>query len=315
MKIVALDTYVTDFDGLTWTEFEKLGEFIRYPRSSENLVIKRSQDSNILITNKIKFSSSEMDALSNLKYIGILATGTNNVDLEYAKRKNIIVTNVPEYSTDSVAQHIISFILNYATQIQDYDKLVKAGDWHRSPDFCFYNKPIIELSGKLLGIIGYGAIGKKTAEISKALGMKILISEVPGRIYDNDSKRMKFEEVLKNADFLSLNCPLNENTKHLINNSSLSLMKDTAVLINTARGGLVDEDALLTSLNNRQIAHACLDVLNQEPPAKTNKLQFSEYCTITPHIAWGTKESRQRLINEAALNLKAYLNGELRNRI
>ena len=313
MKIVALDTYVTDYDGMDYSVFEQLGEFIRYPRSVESDILERAQGADALITNKIKFDAQRMNQLSALKYIGIFATGTNNVDLQAAAQRNIAVANVPAYSTDSVAQQVIAFILNYSTNVASYDNAVKEGRWATSSDFCFYEKPIFEAAGKSLGIVGAGAIGSKVAKIATAIGMQVMYAALPGRSYQDH--RVSLVEILSNCDFVSLHCPLTPGTKNMLDREMLKRFKKSAVLINTARGALVDEQALYEALEKRELAHACLDVFSEEPPAKENLLQFSKYTTITPHVAWGAREARVRLINEAALNLKAFINGEHRNRV
>ncbi len=313
MTIKAPDTYATNFDRMDYSTFEHLGKFTKYPRTPLDLIIERSKDSEAIITNKIKFNEKELDQLPKLRYIGIFATGTDCVNLKACKARNIAVANVPAYSTDSVAQHVIAFILNYSSRIAEYDGLVKEGRWANSPDFCFYENPISELSGKTLGILGQGAIGSKVAQIAAALGMEILFGAVPGRDYN--TARTDFDTLLKRSDFLSLHCPATDLTRNIINTDRLSKMKKSAVLINTARGALVDEDALFEALESRTIAHACLDVLSSEPPLKNNKLQFSKHCTLTPHIAWGTREARVRLKNEAAENLKVFIAGGKRNRV
>lgn len=314
-KIVAVDSYVTDFDGLGWEDFRDLGDFIKFDRTTPEQLIERIAQADAVLTNKVTISSAVMDSLPRLRYIGAFATGVDRIDLQHARSKGIAVTNVPAYSTDSVAQHTMAFILNYASKISEYDKLVKAGQWHSGNDFCFFSQPLTELNGKILGIVGYGAIGRKVEQIAASLGMKVIIAAIPGRSYDKKEPHQDLSTALKTADYISLHCPLTELTKKLINAERLSLMKKNAVLINTARGGLVDEPALEKALMDRQIAHACLDVMAQEPPAADNALQYSEHVTITPHIAWGSRAARERLVKEAADNLRAFLEGKERNRV
>jgi len=313
MKIVALDTYVTDFDGLPWDGLENLGEFKKYEYSTPKEVIERAGDSEVVFINKVVLDSTALKELPSLKYIGISSTGTNTVDLIQARKKGIAVTNVPGYSTDSVSQFTLAHILHFSSQIHVYDRAVQNGEWNKSRDFCFQKTPLLELKSKVLGIVGLGDIGRKVAGLGEALGMTIMAVGFHGRKYRD--KRYSWEQVLAEADFLSLHCPLTSETENLINQESLNKMKASAVLINTARGGLIQEQHLAEALGNGVIAWACLDVLSQEPPSKDNPVLQAAHSTITPHVAWATRESRQRLIKETIANLDAFLRNQKRNRV
>ena len=313
MKIVALDTQVTDFDRLDWTPFSSICNFIKYDRSEKSQILERSAQADGVIINKVIFDNEIIKELPKLRYIGVFATGTNNVDLDSAKKHNVTVTNVTGYSKDAVAQHTMAFIYDFAAKVSLHSIAVKQGEWSSSRDFCFFKDTPFELSGRTLGLIGYGDIAKKVEKIAHASGMAILKAKIPGRVYNDE--RTDLDELLKRSDIVSLHCPLSPITEKLINRETLSLMKPSSLLINTSRGGLVDECALYEALEERKIAHACLDVLQKEPPDRSNKLVSSRHCTITPHMAWGAKETRQRLLNEAALNLKFYLENKIRNRI
>ena len=313
IQIVALDTHPVDFDGLPWGQLSKLGNFQKFPRTPAEQVLERSKGAEALIVNKVIISSNVIEHLPKLRYIGVTATGTNNIDLEAAKNRNIAVSNVPGYSTDSVAQLVFAYILHLHSRVAEHNELVQNAAWANSADFSFQQTPLIELKNKKIGIIGYGAIGKKTAEIAKAFGMEVLIAALPIRTYSESRPSLK--EVLNQSDIISIHCPLTPETKHLINKEALSLMKETAILINTARGPIINETDLAEALKNKSIAHACLDVLSSEPPAANNPLLSTPNTIITPHIAWASREARKRLLSEVALNLEAFLKGEKRNRV
>ena len=314
MKIVALDTGVADFDGsIAWDDFEKSGKFSRYPRTAPEEVVGRSVAAEAVIVNKVQFMRPILEKLPLLRYIGITATGTNNVDLVCAGERGIAVTNVPAYSTESVTQLVFAFLLEMSCRVGDYQREVAAGEWVRSPDFCLAKFSTWELDGKTLGILGYGAIGKRVGEVAAAFGMRVLKAALPGRSCGSD--RLPLEPVLAQSDAVTLHCPLTAETRQLINERALALMKPTAVLINTGRGGLVDERALAAALHEKRIAGAAVDVLSSEPPAADNPLLSAPNVVITPHIAWTTQEARKRLISEAAKNLQAFLQGQRRNRV
>lgn len=307
MLITVLDKPTFTVGDINLDNLNNLGEVSYHGILSRESVISACYNSPIVVCNKTLFDKDMINALPNLKYIGLTATGYNNVDLKVASEKGIVVTNVPGYSTVDVSQHVFAFILHYANKIDVYDSSVKSGDWIKSKTFCYFNYPLTELDGKTLGIIGYGSIGKRVADIGRAFGMKVLIHTRTKPVncpYEIVDKQTIFSE----SDYLTLHCPLNEQTKNLINEETLSLMKKSAVLINTSRGPVVDEPALKNALDSGVIAHAYLDVLEFEPMKSDCPLINVQNLTITPHIAWAPKESRQRLIDIVASNIKAFMN-------
>lgn len=314
MKIIVLDGYALNPGDLSWIELESIGEVVVYDRTPKDKILERAEGAEIILTNKTIISKEIMESLPKLKYIGVLATGYNVVDIEAAKARGIVVTNVPAYSTDSVAQLVIAYILEFCNHVQEHTNSVKNGDWSRSKDFCYFNYPLIELSGKTLGIIGYGTIGKKVASIASAFGMKVLISS--RTVYEVNLPNTKFvdrKEVFKESDFISIHCPLTEETKGMINKENISLMKKSAFLINTSRGPVIVDEDLKEALNNEIIAGAAVDVLTVEPPASGNPLLEAKNCFITPHIAWATKEARGRLMNIAVENVRGFAAGKVQN--
>jgi len=311
MKIVVLDGYTLNPGDLSWDSLFTLGEVVLYDRTSEDKIFERAEEAEALITNKTPFTEDILERLSNLKYIGVLATGYNIVDTAAAKKRNIIVTNVPSYSTQSVAQLTFALLLELCHHVQKHSDSVMNGKWADSVDFSFWDFPLIELSGKTMGIIGFGNIGKKVADIACAFGMNIVAYS---RHQTDQSDRKNFRwaelnEVLAQADIVSIHCPLLQETKGLINAESLKRMKRSAFLLNTSRGPVVVETDLADALNNGIIAGAAIDVLSIEPPAKDNPLFKAKNCLITPHIAWATKEARVRLMDIAVNNLAAFING------
>lgn len=313
MKIVVLDGYTLNPGDLTWDSLHELGEVVVYDRTSEDEIIERATGADILLTNKSSISAAVMEALPQLKYIGVMATGYNIIDMDAAKKHDITVTNVPGYSTPSVVQLTFSLLLELCYRTQRHSDAVMEGKWSSSPDFCFWDYPLTELSGKTLGIIGFGSIGQKVADVAAAFGMPIMAHS---RTRTDQSHRKDFqwvsspEELLKQADVVSLHCPLTPETENLINGESLSLMKPHALLLNTSRGGLVDAKALTEALNAGRISGAGIDVLATEPPPADNPLFKAKNCLITPHIAWATKESRIRLMDIVTGNIKAFQDGE-----
>ena len=313
MRIVGLDTATLDQGDMDWSGIEALGELELYSRSSPAEGLERAAEAEAILVNKFIVSADVMAALGKLKYIGVTATGTNNVDLVEAKRRDIAVTNVPAYAANSVAQHAIAMILHLASKVAFYDEEVHGGKWVSSPDFCFFPKPLVELVGKKLGIIGYGAIGRRVAEIGRALGMEILAYDLPE--YIDPDVAAPLEEVFGQADFLTIHCPLTEQTKGLICAKHLAKMKRTAVIINTARGPIVNEVDLAKALKDGVIAAAAVDVLSSEPPSADNPLLSAPNMVITPHVSWGSYESRSRLMATLVENLKAFVAGEELNRV
>lgn len=310
MKIVILDGATAKGKELDFDFLNQFGDVTYYDTTSNEDVLSRAKDADILVINKIVMDKDTLAECKNLKLITILATGYNIVDIEAAKALGITVCNVPYYSTNSVAQLTFAFILEFACKLSLHTQSVARGDWQRCKDFAYTLDTIHELSGKTLGIIGYGSIGKKVAQIGKAFGMNVLIgtrTPVDGCV----SK----EEVFKNADFVTLHCPLNEQSKLMINEKSLALFKPTAYLINTARGGLIDENALAAALNSGKIAGAALDVLTSEPPKADNPLIHAKNCIITPHMAWASLEARVRLLHATEDNVRAFLQNAPINKV
>ena len=316
MKIVILDAFTSNPGDLSWGTIEELGELTVYERTTPEEVLERCTGNEVIFTNKVILNSETIEQLPELKYIGVLATGTNVVDLNFAKEKGICVTNIPGYSTDSVVQHVLALMLHFSSKVSVHNDAVQQGDWVNSIDFSFTLGTLNELSGKTLGIIGLGTIGRKLARVADAMGMKIVAAhqssmdrlELPYEV-----EWLPVDEVFALADFLSLNCPLTPETEKVVNAEHLKKMKSSAIVINTGRGPLVDEQALADALNNGTIAGAGLDVLSTEPPAGDNPLLSAENCVITPHIAWASREARARLIAIAADNLSAYLSGNPKN--
>lgn len=316
MKIVVLDGYGLNPGDLSWEAMQSLGELQVYNRTSPSELLNRTKGAEVLITNKTVITAKDMDALPQLKYIGVLATGYNVVDIEAARSKKIVVTNIPAYSTRSVAQMVFAHLLNITQRVGYYAKENRQGRWATNADFCYWDTPLIELDGKRMGIIGFGNTGQATAAIAIALGMKVCVySSKPQFMLPQGIQRMGLDELFRECDVVSLHCPLTDNTKELVNAARLSTMKPTAILINTGRGPLVNEHDLADALNNGVIAAAGLDVLSTEPPCKDNPLLTARNCFITPHIAWATKEARIRLMDIAVNNLKGYIKGNIINNV
>jgi len=318
MKIAVLDGYTSNPGDLSWDAFEELGELTVHDRTKPEDVVSRCAGCDVVFTNKVVMDAGIMDQLPDLKYIGVLATGTNVIDLEHAGKKGVCVTNIPGYGTDSVVQHILAFMLHFSSKVSIHDEAVHQGDWVNSKDFSFTLGTLNELSGSTLGIIGLGTIGRKLARVADAMGMKIIAAHQSSM----DRLELPFEvewlpvdEVFARADFLSLNCPLTPETDRVVNAERLQKMKSSAVLINTGRGPLVDEQALADALSQGTIAGVGLDVLSTEPPSADNPLLTAKNCVITPHVAWASLQARRRLLAIAAENLSAYLNGDAQNRV
>jgi glycerate dehydrogenase len=318
MKIVILDAYTSNPGDLSWEGLENFGDLKVHERTAPEQVLERCSGYEIVLTNKVVLDPETIEKLPELKYIGVLATGTNVVDLNFAKERGICVTNIPGYSTDSVVQHILAFMLHFSSKVSVHNDAVQEGKWVNSVDFCFTLGTLNELSGKTLGVIGLGTIGRKLAKVADAMGMKIKAShqssmnrlELPYEV-----EWLPVDDVFAKADFLSLNCPLSQETDKIVNTERLQKMKNTSILINTGRGPLIDELALADALNRGTIAGAGLDVLSSEPPVEDNPLLNAKNCVISPHIAWASREARERLIAIATDNLSAYLSGISRNRV
>jgi len=309
MKIVLLDGYTLNPGDLSWKALEALGELKVYERSKADQVVARCQSAEIVLTNKVIFDKTLIDQLPQLKYIGVIATGYNVVDLAYARERQIVVTNIPAYSTDSVAQMVFSQILNFAQNIGLHSASVKRGDWANCPDFSYLLSPQIELKNKTLGIIGFGKIGQAVAQLGLAFGMKVIYHNRSQKTSTLNATQVDLDSVFENSDFLSINCPLTEENRGFINQQNLAKMKSSAFLINTGRGPLINEQDLAQALNDGQIAGAGLDVLATEPPATDNPLVKAKNCYITPHIAWATLEARSRLLDTIVQNIKAFQAG------
>jgi glycerate dehydrogenase len=313
-RIVVLDGYTLNPGDLSWENLEELGECSIYGRSSPEDVLNRAAGAEILLVNKIELSCEMIERLDSLKYIGVTATGYNIVDIEAARRRGIAVTNVPTYGTDSVAQMVFAHLLNLTQNVAHHSQTVRDGRWFSSEDFCYWDTPLIELAGLTMGIIGFGRIGRATANLALAFGMRVIAYDIkqPERM-PQGCRMAKLDDVFRRADVVSLHCPLTPQTQNLVNEQNLALMKKSAFLINTSRGPLVDEQALADALNDSQIAGAGLDVLSAEPPDQENPLLKAKNCHITPHISWATRAARERLLNEAVENVAAFLAGKSRN--
>ena len=310
MKIVVLDGYTLNPGDLSWQPLQQLGETIVYDRSAKDEIADRITDADIVLTNKAILTGDIIDKASNLKYIGVTATGYNIVDMVAAARHNIIVTNVPAYGSASVAQLTFAIILELVTHVSDYAQSVADGDWVRNKDFSYQRKTMMELQNKTLGIIGLGKIGQAVASIALAFNIQVIaFHRHPERDHVNRVHFVDEETCFREADIVSLHCPLNDQNKYFVNQHLLAMMKPSSFLINTSRGGLINEGDLAKALNNNQIAGAGLDVLSTEPPAADNPLLHAKNCFITPHIAWATYESRSRLMHEVVKNVWAFLAG------
>lgn len=316
MKIVVLDGYGLNPGDLSWEGIEKLGEVTIYDRTSNDELMDRCIEAEALITNKTVIDTNLIESLPSLKYIGVLATGYNVVDIKKATEKGIVVTNIPAYSTESVAQTAFAHILNITQRIGYYAQENRKGRWSSNSDFCYWDTPLTELKGKKIGLIGLGHTGNATARIAIAFGMQVFAytSKVKLQL-PIEIKKMELDELFSECDIISLHCPLTADTKNIVNEERLNMMKSTAILINTSRGGLIDENALAIALNKEKIAAAGLDVLSQEPPMPENPLLKAKNCFVSPHIAWATKEARTRLMEIAENNLKSFIEGKIINNI
>ena len=316
MKIVVLDGYGLNPGDLSWKGMEALGELVVYDRTSPSEVMERSANAEVLITNKTVITAEHMAALPQLEYIGVLATGYNVVDIDEARHRGIVVTNIPAYSTASVAQMVFAHVLNITQRVGYYANENAKGRWSNSIDFCYWDTNLIELEGKKMGIVGLGNIGQATARIAQAFGMEILVfTSKEQSALPEGMKKVTLDELFAQSDVVSLHCPLTPDTKEMVNTARLRTMKPSAILINTGRGPLVNEQDLADALNEGRIAAAGLDVLSVEPSVFGNPLFNARNCFITPHIAWATKEARTRLMDIAVNNLKSYQEGNVINNV
>lgn len=316
MKIVVLDGYTANPGDLDWAPLSALGELVVYERTPAALTLERAAGAQVILTNKVLLGAAEMAALPELRYVGVLATGYNVVDVVAARERGIVVTNVPAYSTPSVAQHVFALLLELTRGVGRHADLVREGRWSASPDFAFWDTPQVELAGLTFGIVGFGAIGQAVARVAQAFGMRVLVqTRTPDSAKWPGVSFVGLDELFAQADVVSLHCPLTDETRHLVNAARLATMKPTAYLINTGRGPLVDESVLAAALQAGQIAGAGLDVLSQEPPLAVNPLLTAPNCVITPHLAWATRAARQRLLDTAAANVRAFVEGHPQNRV
>ena len=313
MEIVILDGYTLNPGDLSWEGVKKLGNCTFYDRTPPELTVERAKEADAVFTNKVVLNKEVIEQLPQLKYIGVLATGYNVIDMEATRAAGITVTNIPAYSTASVAQMVFSHILNFAQNVAIHAKSVAEGEWAESMDFSYWETPQMELAGKTLGIIGFGQIGQAVANIALAFGMKVIFNNRSQKETALDARQVDLDTLLAESDFISINCPLTDENKGFINKETIEKMKPEVFLVNTGRGPLINEKDLADALNNGRIAGAGLDVLSTEPPSEDNPLPKAKNCSITPHIAWATFEARTRLMQIATENLKAFLDGNPQN--
>lgn len=312
MKIVVLDGYTENPGDLSWDALRQLGDCTVWERTAQSQIVERATEADIVLTNKVPLGKAEFDALPKLKFVGVLATGYNIIDLDAASEHHVVVTNIPAYSTNSVAQMVMAHLLNIVNQVQHYTDEVRSGKWSSCPDFCFYDTPVFELSGKMMGIVGLGHIGMAVARIAVSMDMNVLAytSKDAASLPDGVKKALQLDDLFAASDVVTLHCPLTADTRHMVNAHRLGLMKKSAILINTGRGPLVDEQALADALNAGEIYAASVDVMSQEPPRADNPLLTARNCHFTPHIAWASKEARVRLMDIAVDNVKKFMAGQ-----
>jgi glycerate dehydrogenase len=314
-KIAILDGYTLNPGDNPWTPVAALGELSIFDRTPAEQIIERARDASVLVINKVKLPAQVLEQLPNLRFIAMVATGYDCVDAAAARRLGVAVSNVPVYGTNTVAQHAFALILHLCHRVDLHDTAVHAGEWVKCPDFCFWKSPLVELAGLTLGVVGFGRIGRRVAELGHAFGMKVI---APSRSRKNAPSWEPFawvelDELFSTADIISLHCPMTPETKGLINTANLAKMKPSAILVNTSRGGLVVEADLAAALNRGQIAAAAVDVLSVEPPSADNPLLTARNCVVTPHHAWATLAARQRIMQTTAANIAAFLAGQPQN--
>jgi len=322
MKIVVLDGCALNPGDLSWEEIKGLGEVEIYERTQESEILERAKGAEVLLTNKTPLRRETIEALPELEYIGVLATGYNVVDTKAAAENEVVVTNVPTYGTNAVAQFVMALLLEACHHVGEHNRAVKSGAWTKADDFCFWNYPLIELQDKSLGIIGFGSIGQRTAELALAFGMEVIV-------YDRSPEKKKLDpavntekiefvdlmDLYRRSDVISLHCPQTAETEGMINRQSIAQMQEGVIIINTARGGLIVEADLAAALEAGKVKTAAVDVLSAEPPASSNPLLNSDKTIVTPHIAWASREARQRLMDTVLKNLKGYLEGTVINQV
>lgn len=311
MQIVVLDGHTLNPGDNPWTAVEQLGQLTVYPRTAAEQIVERAREAEIVLTNKTPLSSATLAELPRLKFIAVLATGYNVVDIQAAAHRGIPVSNVPVYGTDTVAQHVFATLLSFIHRPAEHDRAIREGAWRAAGDFCFWLSPLSELVGKTLGIVGFGRIGRRTAEVGHAFGMRVLAYDVqPSHAPSYQPFAWgSIEEVFANSDVVSLHCPQTADNARFVNQRLLASMRPNAILINAARGGLIDEQALANALNAGTLAGACLDVVSLEPIAADNPLWAARNCLLTPHIGWATVEARRRLMQTTAENIASFLAG------
>jgi glycerate dehydrogenase len=314
MKIVVLDGYALNPGDLSWKGIKELGEVEIYERTPEEKILERAEGAEVLLTNKTPLSRETIEALPELKYIGVLATGYNVVDIKAAAENEVVVTNVPTYGTNAVAQFVIALLLEVCHHVGEHNRAVKGGAWTESDDFCFWDYPLIELQDKKLGIIGFGSIGQRTAELANSFGMEVLVYDRSPekkisnpKIKTEDIDFVDLMDLYRRSDVISLHCPQTAETKGMINRESIAQMQEGVIIINTARGGLIVESDLASALETGKVKAAAVDVLSTEPPAASNPLLNSDKTIVTPHIAWASREARERLMETVVQNLKKFL--------
>ncbi len=317
MKIVVLDGSAANPGDISWDAIAKFGELTVYDVTTQNQLIERMGDAEIAITNKTAFSKETIAKLPNLKYIGVLATGFNVVDLKACSERGIVVTNVPQYSTFATMQHTIALLLSMTNLVESHNDSVKNGDWVRSSQFCFWNQPLTELWNKTLVVFGYGKIGQQVSKVASALGMNVIAvpHKMPQEETDGIARFMSFEEALPLGDFITFHCPLTEETNQIVNSKTISKMKDGVSIINAARGGLINEADMKDALTSGKVKAFAADVVSIEPMLPDNPLLNAPNVILTPHIAWAPKETRERLIEIAAENLEGFLSGNIINKV
>lgn len=317
MDIVVVDGHTLNPGDLDWSPLKDLGTYAVYPRTAPDELIERATSAEIILTNKVVLDAETIASLPKLQYIGVLATGYNVVDLDAAKAREIVVTNIPGYSTASVGQMVFALLLEMSQQVGHHARMVQEGAWSRCADFSFHDRPLFELAGRTFGIVGFGQIGRQVAEVARAFGMKVLVQTANPDKY-KDEKWLEFVDIdtlFSECDIISLNCPLTSETKNLVNTARLARVKEGTLLINTGRGDLIDEEAVAEALNDGYLGGFAADVLSSEPPSEDNPLLSAPNCIVTPHIAWATAEARQRLLDIAIANIKAFQDGTPQNRV
>ena len=310
MKIVVLDGYVLNPGDLSWDALRTLGDCEVHDRTSANQIVARAAEAEVVLTNKCPLSAETIGQLPNLKYIGVMATGYNVVDVAAAKERGIVVSNVPIYGTKSVAQHVFALILEHAQNVGAHAAAVNEGRWSKNIDWCFWDHSLSELDGKTLGIVGYGRIGQAVADLGRAFGMKVIVAS---RTAKQGVEQVSIDELFQRSDVVSLHCPQTPETEGLVNAQRIELMKPSALLVNTSRGPLVVEEDIAAALNAGRIGGAALDVLSSEPPSPDNPLLSAKNCFVTPHIAWATQAARTRLLGTVVENIRAFAAGNPQN--